>query len=131
MDKLKLTLMPEKLGVCRLESGVSPADLPQAGSAFYSVTRTAEETSLVCAEELIPAACPSEKNFRIFKVEGPLDFSLTGILATLLKPLADAAISVFTLSTYDTDYLMVKGENLEKAINALSTVALVKVKGEE
>ncbi len=123
--------MPEILGVCRLESGVSSADLPQAGSAFYSVTRTAEETSLVCAEELIPAACPSEKNFRIFKVEGPLDFSLTGILATLLKPLADAAISVFTLSTYDTDYLMVKGENLEKAINALSTVALVKVKGEE
>ncbi len=108
-----------------MESGVPLQELPPFGSGFYSVTLTVDETSLVCSEELIPADIPSEKYFRIFKVEGPLEFDLTGILASLLKPLADAGIPVFTLSTYDTDYLMIKEENLERAIRALNTVATV------
>lgn len=125
MEKLILTLLPDKLGVCRMERGVPLQELPQFDSGFYSVTRTADETSLVCSEELIPASIPSEKNFRIFKVEGPLEFGLTGILASLLKPLADAGIPVFTLSTYDTDYLMIKEENLKRAVRVLNTVATI------
>jgi len=100
--------------------------MPQPGCGFYSVTITPDEISLVCREEDIPADYPSEKPFRIFKVEGPLDFGLTGILSALLKPLADAGIPVFTLSTYDTDYLMVRSENLDRASSALSKVAVLK-----
>jgi len=73
----------------------------------------------------VPQDCAQEKGFRLFKVEGPLDFSLTGILATLLHPLAAAGIAVFTISTYDTDYLMVKAGKLDEAISALSAVAII------
>ena len=125
MKNLVLTILSDKLGVCRLRSGVPLPDWLFDSRNFYSVTVTADETSIVCLEELIPADCPFEKGFRALKVEGPLDFSLTGILATLLVPLAAAEISVFTVSTYDTDYILVKEENLEKTISALCTVAII------
>jgi uncharacterized protein len=123
MIKLTLTLLPEKLGICRLHSGAAIPGWLSSTRSFYALTGTADETSLVCREDLIPADYPSEKNFRAFKVEGPLDFSLTGILVSLLKPLADAGIAVFAISTYDTDYILVKNEKLEKAIEVLSAVA--------
>lgn len=85
-----------------------------AGS-FFSITRTLEELSVVCAEQVIPEGITSEKGWRCLKVHGPLDFSLTGILSSLLHPLAKANISVFALSTYDTDYLLVKEADLERA----------------
>ena len=125
MDKLVLTLLPHAFGVCRLDSD-SAADFqedPEGG--FFSVTRTADELSIICREELLPEDCAQEKGFRLFKVEGPLDFSLTGILATLLNPLAAAGVAVFTISTYDTDYLMVKAGKLDEAISALSTVSSI------
>ncbi len=126
MKKLTITLLPDIAGVCRLDRKTSFQEMPQPGCGFYSVTITPDEISLVCREEDIPADYPSEKPFRIFKVEGPLDFGLTGILSALLKPLADAGIPVFTLSTYDTDYLMVRSENLDRASSALSKVAVLK-----
>jgi len=125
MKKLVLALLPDKLGIYRLDSGVSLPGWLHDYSSFYTVTVTADETSIVCREDLIPADCPSEKNFRALKVEGPLDFSLTGILASLLNPLAAEGISVFAVSTYDTDYILVKEENLEKAIGALGSVAVL------
>lgn len=125
--QLHLTLLPDKLGVCRLDSGAALPDWLRESGSFFSVTGTADETSLVCREELIPANCPSERGFRLFKVEGPLDFSLTGILSSLLNPLAAAGIAVFTISTYDTDYLMIKEDKLEAAISALGTVAKITI----
>ncbi len=126
MEKLVLTLLPHAYGVYRRESG-SAVDVPESPEGeFFSVTRTADELSVVCREELLPKDCAQEKGFRLFKVEGPLDFSLTGILATLLNPLAAAGIAVFTISTYDTDYLMVKAGKLDEAISALSVVAIIK-----
>lgn len=125
--QLHLTLLPDKLGVCRLESGAALPDWLRECGGFFSVTGTADETSLVCREELIPANCLSEKGFRLFKVEGPLDFSLTGILSSLLNPLAAAGIAVFTISTYDTDYLMIKEDKLEAAISALGAVAKITI----
>ncbi|MBM4236792.1 MAG: ACT domain-containing protein [Firmicutes bacterium] len=125
MDKLVLTLLPHLYGVYRLDSDAVidfPED-PEGG--FISVTRTVEELSVVCREELLPLNCTQEKGFRLFKVEGPLDFSLTGILASLLNPLAVARIAVFTLSTYDTDYLMIKAGKLDEAISALGTIAKI------
>jgi uncharacterized protein len=125
MNKYKLTLLPDLLVICRLHNDFTLSELPRQESGFYSVTRTADEVSLVCREESIPAGFPLEKDFRLIKVEGPLDFSLTGVLASLLKPLADAAIPVFTISTYDTDYILVRDSQLEEALRALSSVAVV------
>lgn len=96
------------MGVCRLESG-------------------AAEASLVCREELIPANCPSEKGFRLFRVEGPLDFSHTAILSSLLNPLVVTGIAVFTGSTDDTDYLMIKEGKLKMAISTLGAVAKITI----
>jgi uncharacterized protein len=125
MKKYILTLLPDRLVVCRLDRKFPFSGLPFDDSGFYSVTKTADEVSLVCREGSIPAGFPVEKYFRLLKVEGPLDFSLTGVLSSLLKPLADAAIPVFTISTYDTDYIMVKEAQLEQALIALGSVAVV------
>ncbi len=125
MDKYIITLLPDRLVICRLDSNFPFSGLPLHDSGFYSVTKTDEEVSLVCREEGIPAGFPIEKGFCLLKVEGPLDFSLTGVLSSLLKPLADAAIPVFTISTYDTDYILVKDGQLEQALRALSSIAVV------
>jgi hypothetical protein len=87
---------------------------------FYSITKTRDELSIVCVDENIPQhEFKMERSWKIIKVEGPLDFSLTGILASILNPLAQAKISIFSLSTFDTDYIMVKEEKLESALSML------------
>ena len=87
---------------------------------FWSVTKTREELSIVCAEADIPEAVRSDKGWRCLKVHGPLDFSLTGVLVSLARPLAEAGVSVFVISTYDTDYLLVKEERLDSALAVLA-----------
>ena len=112
-----LTVLPDRLAIYRL-----PADSPApawAAGAVTSITRTAAELSVVCAEGLAPAGTQSQPGWRIFQVEGPLDFSLTGILAAIAGPLADAGVSIFAISTFDTDYVMVREESLAKAVDAL------------
>ena len=126
MKKLTLSIMHEKLGICRLESGSPLPDWVGGSKNFYAITGTADETSIVCREDLIPADLLSEKNFRALKVNGPLDFSLTGILASLLNPLAAAGISVFAISTYNTDYILIKEKNLEQAIGLLSATMTIR-----
>jgi len=124
-ENVVLTILPERLGVCRLENEMPFPDWLTKSGTFFSLTRTVDETSIVCREELIPADYPSEKGLRAFKVQGLLDFNVIGILASLLNSLAAGGISVFVLSTYDTDYILVKQENLEKAIRALGNVATI------
>jgi uncharacterized protein len=111
--RLDLKLMEGRMAVCRL---APTGDLPVwalGAGGFSSVTRTADEWSVVCPEDVVPSGVQCEKGWRIFQVAGPLDFSLTGILASIAGPLADAGVSLFALSTYDTDYLMVKAQNLD------------------
>lgn len=107
----------EDLAVVRLGPG---ADLPEwaRGGTLVSVTATAAETSVVCAHAGVPRKARPQGPFRAFEVEGPLDFALTGVLAGLLEPLAQAGISVFTLSTYDTDWLLVPAERAADAAGA-------------
>ena len=116
--KRKLRLLPDTYAVCRLEKNTPAPDWGARG-LFSSITRTEEELSVVCAEAQVPGGVRREGAWRVLKVEGPLDFSLTGVLASLTVPLAREGISVFALSTYDTDYLLVKKEQLEKAVQAL------------
>jgi len=88
---------------------------------FLSITRTAGELSIVCAESAVPVGVQCEIGWRIFRVEGPLNFALTGILASIAGPLAEAGVSIFAISTYDTDYVMVKEKDVETAVRALES----------
>jgi len=90
------------------------------GSSFLSITKTEEELSIVCDASIVLDAEVSESGWSCIKVLGPLDFALTGILAKLSGVLAEVQISIFAISTYDTDYILVKSEKLESALKALS-----------
>jgi hypothetical protein len=111
---VKLQQFPETLAVVRLGPG---AEVPSwaESSSLFSVTATARETSVVCARRSVPKKAQQAGPFTAFAVEGPLDFSLTGILAELLQPLADAEISVFTISTFDTDWILVAVDDADRA----------------
>jgi hypothetical protein len=112
--------LPERFAICQLPARASLPE-PPAQAPFYCVTRTDEELSIVLPEASAPAQWKADKGWRCLKVLGPLDFGLTGILASLSTTLAEAGVSVFAVSTYDTDYILVKGDALEKAIRALSS----------
>jgi hypothetical protein len=115
---MTLDLMPGSHAICRLPAG---AALPKwaDGGAFCSVTRTATELSIVCASGGVPAGVQAQRAYRGLMVRGPLDFSLVGIVAQLSATLAAAEISIFVVSTHDTDYLFVREADLERAIGAL------------
>jgi uncharacterized protein len=121
MPALTLEVLPGPFAVCRLDpDAILPESVLQ--SAFFSLTRTPEETSLVIAEGDVPSLglnARIEADWRMLKVAGTLDFALTGILSALTVPLADAGISIFALSTFDTDYLMVRAERLADAVITL------------
>lgn len=115
---LDLALLPDTLAVCRLPPGTgSPPWL--GGEAFVSVTHTPHETSVVCRAALVPSGVRAEPGWRALRVAGPLDFALTGILASLLSPLATAGVAVFALSTFDTDHVLVRETALDDALAAL------------
>ncbi len=125
---LALSILPLSLGICRLERSL-PAPSWAVESEFFSITRTDDELSIVCPECNIPANIKCEKNWRAFKVEGPLDFSLTGVLSSLASPLAEAGVSIFAISTFDTDYILVKKEKFEKATEILSKFCKIRHTG--
>jgi hypothetical protein len=107
------------MAVCRFEpSALLPEGLD--GSEFYSVTRTKEELTVVCREDLVVPGTVCENGWRCIRVQGVLDFSEIGIMFSITRPLAEAGISVFVISTYDTDYFLVKEKQLAEAIDALS-----------
>ena len=118
-SKLVLSILPETLAICRLDKE-SPIPEWALEASFFSITRTGEELSIVCTQLNVPEGVKHEDGYRCFKVQDTLDFSLTGVIASLATPLAFEGISVFTLSTYDTDYLLVKERSLTKASSILS-----------
>jgi hypothetical protein len=115
---LRLKLIEERLTICRLDAD---ATVPPwaTGGAFSSVTRTGAELSIVCREEHVPDAVRRETGWRIFRVEGPLPFNVTGVLAAVAAPLAAAEIPIFAISTFDTDYILVKEADTGRAAAAL------------
>lgn len=117
-EKLTLKLLKEKYAVARLNK---ESEVPSWGfkGEFYSVTKTEDELSIVCLEENIPQDTKCEKDWRILKIEGPLDFLLVGILSKISSLMAKNNISIFAISTYDTDYILIKEDNIEKAISVL------------
>jgi len=116
---VSLRLLPDRLAVCRLEPG-SPLPEWSAGGGFRSVSWTADETSVVCSEANVPAKVRAERGWRAFMVEGPLDFGQTGVLAGIAQPLAAAGISIFSVSTFDTDYVLVRDAAVVEAQRVLA-----------
>ena len=111
-------MLEGELAVCRLAPDAPIPDI--AGNAeLVSFTRTRAELSVVCPTEAAPQGATVEPGWRALGVVGPLDFALTGILASLAGPLAAAGVSIFAISTYDTDYVLVRAERLDAAIEAL------------
>ena len=115
---LELSLLPERFAISRLA-----ADSPTPGwstqGPFFSVTRTGDELSIVTELSRVPANVKSQSGWRVLKVHGPFVLSEIGVLAALATPPADAKISLFAISTFDTDYLLVASETLSAAIAAL------------
>src|SRR5512134_1271532 len=113
-----LTLLPGRLAICRLHP---EAALPAwaEGGAFCSVTRTKDELSVVSEEAAVPEGITANRGWRMLKLHGPVPFEETGILAALAAPLASSGLSIFAISTFDTDYLLVKDDALEAALRAL------------
>lgn len=111
---LEIERYPETLAVVRFPSG---AEIPEwaESSSIFSVTATATETSVVCAARSVPRKARHERPFTAFAVVGPLDFALVGVLVELLTPLAEAEISVFTVSTFDTDWILVPADAANRA----------------
>ena len=113
---MKLCKLPFDLSVCKL-GDVSGIDL---GKDFFFVGKTDEEISLVCKTEDVPAdTTDRDDGWKGFRIEGVLDFSLIGILSKISGILADNKIGIFAVSTYNTDYILVKRENFERALEVL------------
>jgi adenylylsulfate kinase len=115
---LPLVVLKGTYSVCRLEP--EAAVPPWAtGSPFLAITRTDEELSIVCRQDAIPDGVRCDGGWRCLRVAGTLDFALVGVLSSLLQPLASAGISLFAVSTFDTDYLLLKDANLARAVEVL------------
>jgi hypothetical protein len=115
---LTLQLSPGEFAICRLPTDASIP--PWAHSAvFSSITRTPDELSIICPATQVPADVKQEAGWRLLKFAGPFAFTETGILASVLAPLAVANISILATATFDTDYLLVKGSQLPDARRVL------------
>lgn len=115
---MKLKLYFEKYAICRLGKNEKIPSWINT-EKFYSITKTQEELSIVCLDENIDENIKCERDWRILKIQGPLDFSLVGILSKISTLLAQNNISIFVVSTYDTDYILVKEANIEKTIKLM------------
>jgi hypothetical protein len=115
---LSLTVVAESFSVCRL-AACDPIPAWATTSSIFSITRSPDELSIVVPETGAPADIRAERGWRALKLAGPIDFALTGVLASVLQPLAEARIGIFAISTFDTDYVLVRAESLEAAIAAL------------
>ena len=117
-SSLRLSVLEERLAVCRLDPG---SEIPAwaTASSFFSLTRTADELSIVCPEHDVPAGVTCERGWRALRFDGPFDFGLVGVLASVAGPLAEREISILAIATYDTDYVLVAESQLALATQAL------------
>ena len=121
--KLIVEVQKEVLAICKLNRSESIPSWAMSGS-FFSISHTTDELSIVCHDELVPADIKTERDWRSLKVQGALSFSEVGILAQLSNVLAKVGVSIFVISTFDTDYIQVNCIALENAIKALSNAGI-------
>ena len=116
---LPLELIPETLAICRLAPDAPVPTWATAPGPFLTISRTPDELSITVAQETVPAGVRCERDYRALRVRGQLPQNLVGILLSIAQPLADAGLAIFAISTYDTDYVLVKLRDLPAALNAL------------
>jgi hypothetical protein len=123
---MRVTVLPGTLAICRLPaSDRIPSWALELREGFVSITRTPDELSIVCPQEAVPPDTQVEEGFRALKVPGPIPFDQTGVLASIANPLAAAKIPIFAISTYDTDYVLVREADLDRALDALGGRQLI------
>lgn len=120
MPSLTLQVVPGEFAVCRLAPN-EPVPAWAGSGVFSSTTRTGDELSIICSATQVPADVQHEADWRLLKFQGPFAFTETGILASVLAPLAAAKIGILATATFDTDYLFVKAAQLDVAIRFLET----------
>lgn len=126
---MRLDLLGGEFAIVRLDASARVPSWIPAGcinaaaesAMFLSITRTREELSIVCESPQVPADIAAERGWRCIKVDGPLNFSMVGVLASLAEPLARAGIPIFAISTFDTDYILVRSTQIDAAIAALES----------
>jgi hypothetical protein len=116
---LPLVVWPGRWSVSRLPPDAAVPEWAVRPSRLTVIARTAEELSIVAPEDDAPAEIVGERGFRVIKVEGPIPFHATGVIASFATPLASAGIAIFPCSTYDTDYVLVREADLARAVDAL------------
>jgi hypothetical protein len=119
LTSLQFSILSDRFAICRLAPQAEIPKWAMSRSGFYSVSRAADELSVVCVEDRVPAEVKSERGWICFKLEGPFPFSQTGVLASFIGPLAESAIPIFAISTFDTDYVLVKEEFRKNALSVL------------
>ena len=121
LRRLQLSTLPENYAIVGLSRDVQLPAWATQGS-FFSVTRTNDELSIIVEESRVPAGLQFQGGWRVIKVHGPFMLSEVGVLASLVGPLAAARVSVLTITTFDTDYLLVAAEDLGQTVSALERV---------
>lgn len=124
MQQLKFLIQPGSYSLCRLDASEEiPGWVYQ--SAFYTISKSAHELSVICETKFVPHGIKRNDDWRLLKIDAFLDLSLTGITAKFSAPLAAAGVNLCVIATFDTDYLMVKEEKLEIAINVLKQAGFI------
>jgi len=116
---MKITAVEGEYSVYRFAPDATIPEDVLSGRGFINITRTVEELSIVCPSDLVHGADKEEDGWSLWKVEGPLDFGMIGVLSSITSPLAAADVSVFALSTYDTDYILWKRDRTAAAARSL------------
>jgi hypothetical protein len=117
--QLKLSLLKDKYAICTLPKDAPIPDWALTQS-LISITRSEKELTIVCRQDIIPSEPQSDLNWRCFRIDGSFDLNQIGVISSISSPLADAGVSIYVISTYDTDYFLVKENNLDKTISTLS-----------
>lgn len=115
---MQLRTLPDSYAVVRLQPGAALPDWVDQGP-FRSVTRTEHEVSVVCRDHDVPEGESAERGWTVLEVMGPLDFSLTGVVASLVVPLTESDIPIFVVSTFESDYVLIRSADLARAADAL------------
>ncbi len=124
--QLRYSVLPGKFAICRFSPDSA---IPEwaSGSKFFSITRTTDELSIVSPEELVAPGIQAEKGWACLALQGPFPFEMTGVLAAVLHPLAGAEIGIFAISTFDTDYVLIKEDSLRTAEETLRQAGLERI----
>ena len=117
--RLRLEVLPDSLAICRLAPRAPLPRWAAKRTPFLTITRTSEELSITAVQAAIPSEVPCQRDYRAFRVQGPLPLNLVGVLAAIAGPLADAGLSIFAISSFETDYVLVRASDVQAAVLAL------------